>query len=969
MISEANSNVNSTQAQSSKHSALHIWYTNADTLHNKLDELRCRIGGEKAPDIIVITESLPKNRETNLQIAEFNLDGYNIFSNNSTRGRGIIIYTRKHLKVQELTVESDFEEYLSVKIELKKNEIIALCAIYRSPSSLNTNNEELHKLLKSLDETCQSQKIIVGDFNYPGIDWTRKEASGQNAIHANMLLSTLDDLYWTQHVNYPTRVRGDNIPSILDLVITSDPDMISTVDCQGPLGRSDHSLLQFDVLNTEPAFVEDLRPALHKADFVKMRKKLDKNWSDILQDHQDDVNKMWETFVNIVRQAQEECIPKYRPANGKIRQALDRETIQLIKKKHRVWNRYMETRQQDKFEEYKRLRNQIRNRTRNIQRSKEKEIANDIRKNPKKFWRHVNNNTKYKTAIPDLISPEGTKVTSDKEKAESLGQYFSSVYVTENCTNLPEQIESNTQTVLYNVCFNEEKVRKKLSELKIDKSPGPDGFHPRVLRETATEIAPAIAIIFQTSFRNGKLPDQWKIGNICAIHKKGPKSICGNYRPVSLTSILCKTMESIIRDEIMIYMRSQNLFSHFQYGFLPKRSTIQQLLKIMDQWTEELDSGLTIETVYLDFKKAFDTVPHLRLLNKLQAFGITGRLKQWIQDFLLNRTQRVKINNILSTPLPVTSGVPQGSVLGPILFLLYINDLPQGINSNCYMFADDTKIYRKLQADAYINDYFQQDLDKLQAWSDKWLLQFHPDKCKRMHIKRRQSDSRTTPVHLYKDITGNRIQVTLETVSQHKDLGIMVDEKLSFESHIIDIVRKANQMMGLITRIFRDLCPKVFIPLYKALVRSRLEYGQTIWAPHHLKDIRKLEAVQRRATKRVVGLKLLTYSERLRKLQLPTLSYRRSRGDMIEMYKISHGIYEESTTINMSYSHTGLRGHEYKLFYDRPETNLRKFSFRCRVVNPWNNLPQHVVGAPSLSSFKRRLDRHWENHPLLYNAE
>lgn len=374
----------------------------------------------------------------------------------------------------------------------------------------------------------------------------------------------------------------------------------------------------------------------------------------------------------------------------------------------------------------------------------------------------------------------------------------------------------------------------------------------------------------------------------------------------------------------------------------------------------------------MDFQKAFDSVPHERLLKKLQHYGITGDLYNWIKDFLQGRTQQVVINNESSTPLPVTSGVPQGSVLGPVLFVLYINDLPSNVTSNAYLFADDAKIFRPMNSaeNSDQQDYMQNDLNALQEWSDTWLLKFHPDKCVRLHIHRRLQDPRQQDLFLQKtDPEGNITRTSLKTVSHHKDLGIIVDDGLTFEKHINNITNKANQMMGLICRTFRHLNKETFIPLYVALVRSRLEYGQAVWSPYLKKNIRRIEQVQRRATKRVPGLRDLDYSSRLRALNLPTLQYRRLRGDMVEVYKIMQQVYDPKTSIEMPPMQSHLRGHNFKLFQIRATSEMRKNAFRSRVVRPWNSLSQHVVSGPTMNAFKRRLDKEWANHPLLFYSE
>ena len=302
------------------------------------------------------------------------------------------------------------------------------------------------------------------------------------------------------------------------------------------------------------------------------------------------------TPLRKIKEVEKQYVPPRTPCRKKGTKPLDQETVKLIKHKHRAWTRYLETRDASKYQEYTRLRNKVRNRTRNITKKHQEEIAKEIKTNPKKFWSYVNRNTKYKPVIPDIKTDEGI-AKSDAEKAESLGKFFSSVFVHEDDSRIPHMERVKPDCHIETVSIDEELVKKRLLDLKIDKSPGPDEIYPRILKETAKELAYPVSEVFKTSLVNGVLPEIWKIGNITAIHKKGPKNLCNNYRPVSLTSILCKVLEGIIRDEIMSYMTKNKMLSKRQYEFLPKRSTTQQLLKIMDEWTECLDQGRPIEAV------------------------------------------------------------------------------------------------------------------------------------------------------------------------------------------------------------------------------------------------------------------------------------------------------------------------------------------------------------------------------------
>ena len=276
-------------------------------------------------------------------------------------------------------------------------------------------------------------------------------------------------------------------------------------------------------------------------------------------------------------------------------------------------------------------------------------------------------------------------------------------------------------------------VEMALNKLKIDKSPGPDKIHHRILKELARSLSVPLSIMYRDSIDKGYVPDEWKKAQISVIYKKGSRSLASNYRPVSLTSIVCKTMERLIIDHIIEYMKENSLFSKKQFGFISGRSTSLQLLTVLDKWTESLDQGKSVDCIYMDYQKAFDTVPHGRLLSKLRSYKMSEPILRWISSFLQKRTQRVVINGHHSEWMEVPSGIPQGSVLGLLLFVIFINDLPDVASSDIYLFADDTKISRPITTEGD-EQQLQSDLDNLTDWSDTWLLKFHPDKCKHMHI-------------------------------------------------------------------------------------------------------------------------------------------------------------------------------------------------------------------------------------------
>ena len=336
----------------------------------------------------------------------------------------------------------------------------------------------------------------------------------------------------------------------------------------------------------------------------------------------------------------------------------------------------------------------------------------------------------------------------------------------------------------------------------------------------------------------------------------------------------------------------------------------------------------------------------------------------WIRDFLANRKQHVIINGTQSQEANVSSGIPQGSVLGPMLFVIFINDLPANVKSNVKMFADDTKVFVRSDTETGPKD-LQDDLDLLQKWSDTWLLKFHPQKCSVMKLGGQKS---VTTYHMIgKDQEGNSTRVTLKETASEKDLGVLIDDRLTFKDHVAQSTKKANRMVGLIRRSFDFLTASTFIQLYKSLVRPLLEYGHCVWQPHHKTLCSDIEDVQRRATKLLGKLKEKSYPERLKTLGLPSLEHRRLRGDMIEVYKYLNGYYDVQRPVFQPSLGSSLRGSSLKLQKNRFRLDVRGNYFSNRVVTQWNSLPDSVVLAPSINSFKSRLDRYWWDLPGLFN--
>ena len=588
------------------------------------------------------------------------------------------------------------------------------------------------KLIDSLP--CQHHPILLlGDFNFPKINWETYTTTTSFESPEYKFIETLRDNFLSQLVREPTRLRGNDEPTTIDLLITNNEEAIRSIHLSSALGASDHRMLQVEFSCSVTHQVNE-RPCwnFRKGRYDQLRQLLDRPWEEEFR-QKDTLEEKWEHLLNKYMDAVERTIPQ-RKKRSKFKIGLDQKTRKKIKEKEILHKEALRTRNEATMMKYRRVSNQVRMLTRKAEKEKEERMtAAEAKQNPKKFRSFVRSKTKYQSTIPELEMEDGEMTRNDSEKASTLLKYFSSVF-----TNEPdepfEELSEVCSDQLDDIEISVQRVKEVIDQTNINKSPGPDSIHPRILKEAGHMLALPLTLIFRESLDTGQLPKDWKTAHLSAIHKKGSKSHPNNYRPVSLTSVACKLLEKIIRSDMIDHLKRRDLHSNRQYGFIEGRSTVLQLLTVLDIWTEALDQGESIDIIYCDFKKAFDKVPHKRLLSKAKAYGFRGKLLGWIANFLTNRHHRVRMNNHLSEWAPVISGIPQGTVLGPMLFVLYVNDLPSiSQNSPVFLFADDMKVFHRIRD---LNDRreLQEDLTRICAWTDRWLLELHPDKCVTMTV-------------------------------------------------------------------------------------------------------------------------------------------------------------------------------------------------------------------------------------------
>ena len=618
------------------------------------------------------------------------------------------------------------------------------------------------------------------------------------------------------------------------------------------------------------------------------------DWSEIVRTASFDIDGAYNSFQANYSAAVDRYVPvsKSRPQSSRIDRAIksNKAVKAAMKLKFSSFAKFLAT--SPKSPDYQQIANLKNKAARAVKKTVElvraeleDEILLKCKTEPKLMYSFINEQRKCKTSIRTLITPEGLSVVKREQIANCLNNHFKRAFTSGSRTcELPFFEDRTSLTCEFNpyVSLSACNVEKRLEKLNKRKSIGVDGIHPYVLRECASSLSKIVSALFIASFLTGQIPESWKKANITPVYKKkGRKDDPGNYRPVALLAITLKVMEGCVRDEMLFFLVTNNLIGPSQHGFVNGKSCVTNLLEALDIITETMNRCFMIILVLLDLAKAFDKVPHDELIFKLKKYGFRGELVVWLECFLRDRKQRVVLGEYSSDWVDVDSGVPQGSVLGPLLFIIFINDMPELLNHLCKLYADDSKLIGIIKNQLDINS-LQADIDALVDWSTTWRMSFSPEKCKTMRFCKKNHPMNNTILRM-KD---GDISRDLVNVKSEKDLGVTLSDDLKWDEHVRLIKNKANGLLGTLRKSFRNWNTRAFKVLFISYVRPLLEYASPVWNPMTKKNIKCLEQVQRRATKSIKGFNNLSYSERLSKLGIDTLEARRRRGDLIQMFKL-----------------------------------------------------------------------------------
>ena len=929
-------------------------YTNIDGLLSSRLELSDCIK-ELKPDIVCLTET-KLNDAIKLEINNY----YNVWRRDRVgkSGGGIMIMTRKDLVVKRVVYGEGRAEVMHVQVEIDKEEM-KIAVAYVPPRTGSWIKEEYEGMIEdtllSLSQVVQgrSKIILTGDFNCKDVDWENLECGGGHETWGPRFLDLMMENMLTQEVKEDTRYRGEDEPARLDLVLTRKLQLKDDIKYMCPLGKSDHVTMVVNIEGSSGKMDESYkgnRLNYRKADIDKLKKHFrDFNW-DVLTRAQN-VQDKYDIFMEAYRGGVSRYVPRYKPRKEGNREWFNGRCTRAKERRDAAWKRWRRHRNTRNKEEFKQARNEYMKVRKEEERSYEKSIVEKCKEQPKLLHKFINRKIKPKETI-ERLKGECGMIEDPKSLADLMNSSFQQVFTTESTFEEPQV--DDERDCMDEIIVSKQEIHKLMEELEDGKAMGPDGVSGSILKACREELAVPIYDIIQYSLASGTVPVEWKRADVVPIYKSGKKEEPLNYRPVSLTSVVCKMCERVFKRQWTEFLERRELISNKQFGFRKGRSCVTNLLSFYSRVVDKVqERDGWVDCIYLDLKKAFDKVPHRRLLWKVEhKGGLTGQTLKWMESYLRGREMRTMVKDAKSEWREVTSGVPQGSVLAPILFLVYINDMPEGVKSYMNLFADDAKLLRHIK-DEEDCKILQEDLNKIWRWSRKWQMEFNVDKSQVMEM----GGGGRRPVWTY-TVEGG---MELRKVQREKDLGVIIQSNIQSDSHIDRIFGETYNVIKNVGLAFHYMDKEMMKKLLVTVIRPRLEYAQVVWSPYKKKHIKKLERLQRMATKMVPEIRELTYEERLRAMDLPTMEKRRERGDLIQIFKLLNGMdIVDNKDLLMRGEIVGrsTRGHSMKLRKGRCLQDVKKHSFPQRCVEMWNELSEEVISAKSVHSFKERLDKY-----------
>lgn len=869
---------------------------------------------------------------------------YELFrADRNVKGGGVCIISARHMFGVKISVNKipgidilvvDYGGFLVTKTRI--------IVIYLPPKKAS-NAKSISLLCSLLAELSAEnfQVLICGDFNFPGIFWTNNGCSSSKTSE-NIFIEFFTQLHLSQFITVPT--RGTNI---LDLLFSNEKDLVFDISVISPFSSSDHNAISFSINCSFP------KPKIYYSRNFKLANYSAINnylvcypWDHILSSSTN-IEQAYCSFVQILSFVIEKFIPLTK--NKTESEFLPHYILKLADYREKLW-------QNSKFPsvltKFNKATNDLNRLTMKYFRNKEKFYCN---KTSTGIFKFVRKKLKLSGEKIPVMRHNNSYVVSNVDKANIFARHFYNI-VSGPSHNIamPQFLGPNIIGPLY---FSDSEIYDILIKSKPIRNTSPDNISWIFLKNCALPLAHPIACLFRLSLSSGKLPSIWKHSDIRPLFKKGDSSIVANYRPISLTCTLCKILERILKDHLENYFSENNIIPEQQYGFTKLKSVASQMIETLDDWSNALDNKMSIDVVYFDIRKAFDNINHARLIQKLYNVGVRGKILDWIKDFLADRTFNVSIENAVSDRYTLNRGVPQGSVLGPLLFNFYIADILDSVSYvddvTIKFFADDLKVYIMYKPKAALPLVLQQFINDFHHWCVENDLTLAVEKCNTLHLGNNNPKFNYTLENNLIPKVGNYV----------RDLGFFITPNLKWTVHIRKRCSVAYGKFFSLLKVFRTLEPKLLVQLYKIYVRPVLESSSSVFNNLSKRDIALLESVQKRATRAIFNrCYKRTYNTpppyyiRLAILNIDSLEKRRMKADLVLFQKILTGGVKINAQ-NMPKFNTRKFNSRRSTKFILPHTNskFRFNSFILKTARLYSKLPVNITAISNSNLFRKHL--------------
>jgi hypothetical protein len=891
--------------------SLKMLYTNCNSLTGKVNLIQSSIE-TYCPDLIALTET--KINDTYDDNELFG-DNYTVWrQDRNIHGGEVLIAIKNNPDIKIIDSNHGPGESLTLIIQIHQKIKFNLILFHRPPHEYSLDN-----LIEIVDTNITTNCIYLGDYNLPDLDWKTdpgnasvKNSSNRKALH-QLALDTFNEADLKQQIHNSTHKFGNTLDLVmLNKLLLNDID----IKCQILPGISDHNMLLIDITAQDLASVFTVPPKkiyrnYDRANYAEIETTFNSLKTHIMETPPTEVEECWTKFLHCLNTAVESIPGKLSKPMG--HPWINRSIVRKIRKRGRIF---------DKNEKFPSIAHQreldLISRDIIVQVKEAKTKYLDVHLtgemehgNTKPLFNYLNKNTGHSNQI-SLIDTEADRIP------DKLADTFSTVF--EKIDYRVPVLDKCAITKMPDVKISSTGVKNLLVKLDKRKASGPDDIAAITLKmfaENVPSFIDCVCILFETSLKEGAVPKVWKRATICPIYKGGKRSDPHHYRPISLTCILCKTLEHVICSNMWSHIENAEIIKDNQHGFRKGLNTTTQLLHVVHFAAEAIDKQNDYHMVSFDFSKAFDRVPHNLLLHKLVNFNFDVNCVAWIKDWLKNRTSRVAVNGSMSYEFDIHSGVPQGSVLGPLLFILYVNDISDEIKfSECRLYADDTVLCSNLSQRP---DGLQNDINALYQWGNKWGMQFNLSKCAHMQF------GKASPTIRLK--LGDSCIPNASTI---KYLGVHIDSDLKWNTHVTKTVAKANRSLGLIKRNLREAPTKTKLVAFNSVVRPILEYASQVWSPHQAGLSKSIDMVQRKAMRWIYWIrKRDSVTECMNRHSIVSLSDRRKDLDILFLRKTEAGLFDLNLNcyIRFSTDHN-TRG---KTISWTHRTNAWRFSYFNRI--------------------------------------